>query len=67
VKITNSTGSLVILNWEDLAFSASVQMLWNKDKWVSPALQAFLEIAREVWKTGVSSNRLEEQFAVPQP
>jgi DNA-binding transcriptional LysR family regulator len=41
------TGSLVTLNWENQQFSAVVQMLWHKDKWLSPALHAFLEIARE--------------------
>lgn len=41
-------GSLIPLNWEDQQFSAMVQMLWHKDKWVSPALQAFLEVARNV-------------------
>lgn len=42
------SGSLVMLNWEDQQFSALVQMLWHKDKWLSPALQAFLEVARDV-------------------
>ncbi|HEY0755416.1 MAG TPA: LysR family transcriptional regulator [Ktedonobacteraceae bacterium] len=41
-------GSLVRLNWEDQEFSAVIQMLWHKDKWVSPALQAFLEVTRDV-------------------
>ena len=41
-------GSLVVVNWEDQEFSAAIQMLWHKDKWISPALQAFLEVAREV-------------------
>lgn len=41
-------GSLLPLNWEDQQFSAVIQMLWHKDKWLSPALQAFLEVAREV-------------------
>lgn len=40
-------GKLVALNWRDQSFGALVQMLWHKDKWVSPALQAFLEVARE--------------------
>ncbi len=41
-------GSLVPLNWGDQEFSAVVQMLWHKDKWLSPALQGFLAVAREV-------------------
>ena len=39
---------LVALDWEKQQFSSMVQMLWHKDKWLSPALQAFLEVAREV-------------------
>ena len=41
-------GSLIALNWENQSFSALIQMLWHKDKWLSPALQAFLEVARDV-------------------
>ncbi len=42
------SGSLVALNWENQQFSTVIQMLWHKDKWISPALQAFLGVAREV-------------------
>lgn len=42
------SGSLVALNWENQQFGAVIQMLWHKDKWLSPALQAFLEVARDV-------------------
>ena len=41
-------GSLVALPWEREEFSVVTQMLWHKDKWLSPALQAFLTIARAV-------------------
>ncbi|HEX7737576.1 MAG TPA: LysR family transcriptional regulator [Ktedonobacteraceae bacterium] len=44
-------GSLITLNWEDQEFSAVIQMIWHKDKWLSPALQAFLEVARDVLQT----------------
>jgi DNA-binding transcriptional LysR family regulator len=40
--------SLVALSWEGQEFSVVTQMLWHKDKWLSPALQAFLTVAREV-------------------
>lgn len=39
-------GSLVALPWEREEFSVVTQMLWHKDKWLSPALQAFLTVAR---------------------
>jgi DNA-binding transcriptional LysR family regulator len=37
---------LAALNWTE-ACVAVTQMLWHKDKWLSPALSAFLEMARE--------------------
>lgn len=43
-------GRLVALNWDQRTFEVVTQMIWHKDKWLSPALQAFLEIAREVLK-----------------
>ncbi|MEZ4707208.1 MAG: LysR family transcriptional regulator [Caldilineaceae bacterium] len=39
-----TAGRLVNLRVEGLAFNMVTQMLWHKDKWVSPALQAFLEM-----------------------
>jgi DNA-binding transcriptional LysR family regulator len=44
------SGKLVRLNWEGQEFTALIQMLWHKDKWLSPALQGFLEVARDVWQ-----------------
>lgn len=41
-------GKLVELDWEGRVFGVATQMLWHKDKWVSPALQAFLTVTREV-------------------
>lgn len=38
-------GKLAVLNWTE-EFAAVTQMLWHKDKWLSPALSAFLETAR---------------------
>ncbi len=49
IKRELESGSLVTLNWEDQRFVATVQLLWHKDKWFSPALQAFLEVVREVF------------------
>lgn len=43
-------GRLVVLNWEQRSFAVVTQMLWHKDKWLSPALQAFLGVARDVLK-----------------
>lgn len=48
VECEMESGRLVVLNWENQSFGAVIQMLWHKDKWLSPALQAFLEVARTV-------------------
>jgi len=40
-------GKLVVLHWEKHSFNVLTQMIWHKDKWLSPALQAFLTVARE--------------------
>lgn len=39
---------LVSLKWAGRDFEVVTQMMWHKDKWLSPALRAFLEVAREV-------------------
>ncbi|MEZ4664739.1 MAG: LysR family transcriptional regulator substrate-binding protein [Caldilineaceae bacterium] len=39
-----ASGRLVNLHVEGLQFNMVTQLLWHKDKWVSPALQAFLEM-----------------------
>lgn len=40
--------TLVVLPWQGEAFSVVTQMLWHKEKWLSPALQAFLTVVRDV-------------------
>ena len=41
-------GKLVPLKWVGRDFQAVTQMLWHKDKWLSPTLQTFLNVAREI-------------------
>lgn len=41
-------GSLVALPWHGPEFSVSTQLVWHKDKWLSPALLAFIEAARQL-------------------
>ncbi|GLV54753.1 LysR family transcriptional regulator [Dictyobacter sp. S3.2.2.5] len=40
-------GRLVALNWIGHSFHVHTQILWHKEKWLSPALNAFLEVTRE--------------------
>jgi DNA-binding transcriptional LysR family regulator len=41
-------GKLAALYWEE-PFEVLTQMSWNKGRWESPALQAFLEVSREAF------------------
>lgn len=39
-------GKIVVLPWNGPSFPISTQIAWHKDKWISPALKAFVDIAR---------------------
>ncbi len=41
-------GRLQALQWGEHRFHITTQMLWHKEKWLSPAIRAFIETAREV-------------------
>lgn len=41
-------GKLVALSWNEGAMETAALMIWHKDKWISPALEAFMNAAREV-------------------
>lgn len=41
-------GELIVLPWKIADLHVYTQMLWHKDKWLSPMLLSFLEAAREV-------------------
>jgi DNA-binding transcriptional LysR family regulator len=43
-----NAGKLAALRWEE-PFEVLTQMSWNKGRWVSPALGAFLEASREAF------------------
>jgi DNA-binding transcriptional LysR family regulator len=43
-------GRLSVLNWEGHNFQVFTQVMWHKEKWISPAIGAFLDMAREVLK-----------------
>jgi DNA-binding transcriptional LysR family regulator len=43
-------GALVPLRWEEGPFEVAVLMIWNKGRWLSPTLGAFMETARRVLK-----------------
>lgn len=41
-------GELVPLAWQIPGLRVYTQMLWHKDKWLSPIVLSFIEAAREV-------------------
>ncbi|WP_248928547.1 LysR family transcriptional regulator [Paenibacillus hamazuiensis] len=42
-------GELVALPWQIPDLHVYTQMLWHKDKWLSPIMMSFIEVAREVF------------------
>lgn len=44
-------GRLAALAWTEPRLEIVTQMVWHRDKWLSPALGAFLQMARNVFKT----------------
>ncbi|WP_341281893.1 LysR family transcriptional regulator [Paenibacillus sp. FSL H8-0537] len=40
-------GELVPLPWDLTATSFAIQMFWHEEKWISPAIEAFLNLTRE--------------------
>ena len=49
-------GTLAALRWAG-PFEVLTQMSWHEDRWKSPALRAFLEVAREVFSSTLASTR----------
>jgi DNA-binding transcriptional LysR family regulator len=48
VKEEIAESALVELPWQDGQLYANLLMIWQKSKWVSPILEAFMEMTREV-------------------
>ncbi|MNW43830.1 HTH-type transcriptional regulator GltR [compost metagenome] len=44
-----SRGQLVRLPWSGLDLTVKTHLVWHKDKWLSPSLEAFLTLVREVF------------------
>ena len=41
---------LVILPWSEGKIEVAILMIWYRDRWVSPTLQAFMEATRKAIK-----------------
>lgn len=42
------SGRLVDLHWSGEDFGTVIQLVYHKDKWLSPALRAFLTVTKEI-------------------
>ncbi len=49
-------GELSILPWDDEFMETAILMIWHKAKWLSPSLQAFIEISRTIIAAEQSGN-----------
>lgn len=50
VKDELESGRMVALKWAGPEFGIISQILYHKDKWISPALHAFLKLSKEIIK-----------------
>ncbi len=48
VRAELERGEMVILDWDEDCMETAILMIRHKDKWLSPSLRAFIEIARQV-------------------
>lgn len=46
-----SNNKLTILPWSEDKLETGILMIWHKDKWLSPTLQAFMDMVKEVMKS----------------
>jgi DNA-binding transcriptional LysR family regulator len=50
VKEDISKGRLAAIAWDEGALEVAALMIWYKERWLSPTLDAFMETARKVLK-----------------
>lgn len=50
VRKERDSGRMHVLPWNQAGLEQAVLMLWHKDKWISPALHAFMEATRHCIK-----------------
>lgn len=58
---------LVPLNWSGRDFQVVTHAVWHEDKWLSPALKAFLEITRECIGTPQPVGEPDPTLTLPLP
>jgi len=51
-------GELSVVPWEEGPLETAILMIWHREKWLSPSLQAFMHVARKV--IGGEEERIDE-------
>ena len=55
---------LTVIDWHGAKMSIATHIVWHKDKWISPGMQAFLDVLKERLQQQASSAALLQQRAV---
>jgi DNA-binding transcriptional LysR family regulator len=55
---------LTVINWHGARMSIATHIVWHKDKWISPGMQAFLDVLTERLQQQTSSPALLQHRAV---
>ena len=50
-----------IMNWHSAKMTISTHVLWHKDKWISPGMQAFLDVLKAKLQQTSSPTLLQER------
>lgn len=40
-------GNIIKINWVEPSFTTKIQLFWHKNKWMSPALKAFVDLTED--------------------
>ncbi|MNI53760.1 chromosome replication initiation inhibitor protein [compost metagenome] len=51
-------GELVVLPWQIPDLQVHTQMLWHKDKWLSPIMLSFIEATRDVFRSQMEEDEV---------
>jgi DNA-binding transcriptional LysR family regulator len=54
----------MVMNWHGPKMSIATHIVWHKDKWISPGMQAFLDVLKERLQQQTSSPTLLQHRAV---
>jgi DNA-binding transcriptional LysR family regulator len=52
------------LHWAGPSMDISAHILWHKDKWISPAMAAFIDLVKEKLEDAETANGFETPEAV---